>query len=130
MADASTALVVIEPPPELSPPEITTNGHPANDVPVTDVPTPDVEETHPEAGDAPGSVVEPEVNNEATPPSQTSEAPEAKPEACDFTNGVEHGSKTNLEDIVNLLETIPAARLSTEEISEIPDEDEDYNPKF
>lgn len=112
--------LVVEPAPELPPAEFTTKGHPVDDVPTT----PEVEQTHPEAGDVSGNVVEPEVINEGPSPSQTSEAPETEPETHSFTNGVEPGSKTNLEDIVNLLETVPVARLSTEEISEIPDEDD------
>ena len=105
-----------------------------NEVTLIDVSTlSEVEETHPDTPAMSGNTVEPEVYNEGAAPSQTSETPEAEPEVHNPTNGVEvqeAATKTSLEDIVYLLETAPAARPSTEEISEIPDEDEDDDSKF
>lgn len=86
--------------------EVTTNGHPARETSVVEG-TAVSEVEQPEAP-AVSDVVEVEINNGV----------------YDLTNGAEVEqtvSKTNLEDIVTLLETI--SRPATQEISEIPDEE-------
>jgi len=105
--------------------EPTTNGHPANDEAVsTEISIPfEVEQIYAE----PAIISKVEINNEVATPSQTLAAAEDGSGINDLADGSqveEVTPKTNLEDLVNLQETVPAATPSTEEICEIPDEDD------
>lgn len=128
-SDVATVISVVaaEVAPEPPLAALTTNGHPAKEEIVGEVPaSSEADQTHPEAAVVSDEVAEVIVDNKGAISSQT-QAPKGGPEGSIANSGAEveeETNKANLEDIVNLLETSPSTRPLTEEISEIPDEDD------
>ena len=104
------------------------NGHINEPVVEAEDPAPAPAESHAELKEVDcGEPAEPEVPEGAAPGFPTPAQDDAEVHQ-EITNGIQVAATkdvgTDLEDIVNLLEGIPVARPTTDEILEIPDEED------